>query len=175
MGDRTKYAFAALAIAASCATASLAVAAAGINCVQFVRSTSTILLAGDAWRWWDAAKKVYQRGPTPEPNAVLVFKRTNAMRAGHVAVVASILDRDTVLLNHANWGPDRAGKGRIDVGVPARDCSRRGDWSSICVWHDPSQSFGRPYAISGFVYPRGVAAPPAPAARPARNVAASPR
>ncbi len=171
MGDRTKYALAALAIAASCATGSLAVAA-GINCVEFVRSTSTILLAGDAWRWWDAAKGVYERGPTPEPNAVLVFKRTNAMRAGHVAVVASIIDRDTVLLNHANWGPERASKGRVDVGVPARDCSRRRDWSSICVWHDPSQSFGRPYAISGFVYPRDVPAPPP---RPARSIAAAPR
>lgn len=127
-------------------------AASAMNCVQYVRSASTFALSGNAWLWWYHAAGVYPRGHRPEKGAVMVFQRTRRLRDGHVALVARVLNRDTVLLDQANWAWQRARKGRVALGVKARDCSRHHDWSAVCVWNARAKTYGRPYPITGFIY-----------------------
>jgi surface antigen len=127
--------------------------ALAIDCVQYVKSSSNFGLSGNAWSWWDHAAGVYQRGREPRAGAVLVFERTRRMPAGHLALVAGVIDGATVLIDHANWSAIGGGDGRIRRGVPAVDCSLRHDWSAVCVWNSEFQSFGHPYAIAGFIYP----------------------
>jgi len=134
---------------------SLAVApqALAIDCVQYVKSSSNFGLSGNAWSWWDHAAGVYERGNIPRAGAVLVFERTRRMPSGHVALVARVIDDETVLIDHANWSATGGGDGRIRRGVPAIDCSLHHDWSAVCVWNGEFQSFGHPYATAGFIYP----------------------
>lgn len=128
--------------------------ALAVNCVEYVRWASDFKLSGNAWQWWRNAVGVYERGKTPSPGAVLVFSNQSKMRHGHVALVRDVIDRDTVLIDHANWAAARAEKGRIDKAVQVRDCSAKGDWSSVCVWNNKAGVFGRPYPVFGFIYAR---------------------
>ena len=128
--------------------------AEALNCVQYVRSATDFNLSGNAWQWWQHAAGLYRRGAEPLPRSVLVFKQTRRMRAGHVAVVARVLDDHTILLDHANWGYGRGPRGQIDRGIPAIDCSDRGDWSAVCVFNKKFGVYGAPYATYGFIYPR---------------------
>jgi surface antigen len=129
-------------------------AAQALNCVQFVRATTDFDLAGNAWQWWEHAAGFYQRGPEPHTRSVLVFKQTQHMRAGHVAIVSRVLDQHTILLDHANWGYGRGPKGQVDRGISAIDCSERGDWSAVCVYNKKFGVYGAPYPTYGFIYPR---------------------
>lgn len=142
--------FFALSVCLSLAVASPALA---VDCVQYVKSSSNFGLSGNAWSWWDHAAGVYERGNEPRVGAVLVFQRSRRMPSGHVALVAGIIDDETVLIDHANWSATGGGDGRIRRGVLAVDCSAHHDWSSVCVWNSEFHSFGNPYAIAGFIYP----------------------
>ncbi|MBM3555918.1 MAG: CHAP domain-containing protein, partial [Alphaproteobacteria bacterium] len=82
-----------------------------INCVQFVKQNSDFRVIGDGWRWWDNAAGHYARGKTPEVGSVLVFKKAKRMVHGHVALVSDVVDKRTILVDHANWAPRGSGKG----------------------------------------------------------------
>jgi surface antigen len=123
------------------------------NCVQFVKSSSTFELSGNAAEWWDRAAGVYERSNEPRTGSVLVFERTRRMPAGHVALVSRVVDDVTILIDHANWSTVGGGDGRVRKGVMAMDCSPSHDWSAVCVWNQEFGSFGRPYATAGFIYP----------------------
>lgn len=148
-------------------------AEAGISCVPFARAISAVNLQGDAWTWWSSAAGVYHRSQTPAAGAVLVMKRTERLRRGHVAVVAKILNSREILLDHANWKP-----GEIARGERAIDVSPNNDWSQVRVWHDDSGSYGvNVYPAYGFVHPIPpqadtpqveLAASPIPAFKPAK-------
>jgi len=132
----------------------------GINCVQYVRSVSDVELSGDGWMWWDRAGDRYERGNTPQPGAVMVFKRTKQMVHGHIAIVSELVDERTSRINHSNWAPRGGLRGRVDTDVTVQDISDNNDWSAVRVWYEKADNFGRPYPISGFVYsPSGGAAP----------------
>ena len=83
-----------------------------------------IELRGDAWRWWNAARGVYDRGHRPAAGAVLVLKRQRDSR-GHLAVVRRIVNSRLILADHANW----LNEGRIYRNTPIVDVSKKGDWS----------------------------------------------
>ena len=71
---------------------------------------SGIAIRGDAWTWWGQADDAaYLRGQRPQVGAVLVFKRTNRLHRGHVAVVARIVNHREILVTHANW----ANRGKV--------------------------------------------------------------
>ena len=149
MGKRTT----AIALSILVALASVSEALA-MNCVQYVKASSEFNISGNAWLWWDHAAGIYRRGKTPLEGSVLVFKRTNKMQSGHVALVARVLDDRTVLIDHANWGSGRREKGNVQTGVLAMDCSSRHDWSAVCVWNEKFDVYGHPYPTSGFIYPQ---------------------
>jgi surface antigen len=123
--------------------------------VQYARGASNVVLKGDAWTWWDkAARAKFARGHEPEVGAVMVFRKTQHLRRGHVAVVAEVVDEREVLIDHANWASRRAERGQVDTGVRVIDVSPSNDWSRVRVWHGPSETFGkRVYPAYGFIYP----------------------
>jgi hypothetical protein len=80
--------------------------------------------------------------------AILVFKRTQRIPSGHVAVVAKVISADEILVNHANWY-----RGRVNRGMSVIDTSPGHDWTSVAVIDLPSGTHGRDYPTYGFVYP----------------------
>lgn len=122
------------------------------NCVQFVHQVSSFQLSGDAWQWWRAAIGHYDRGRLPETSAVLVFDRSERMRHGHVALVSKVIDRRTIEIDHANWSIGSYGRGKITRNVRVVDVSERNDWTSVRVWNDVDDCWGRPYKTMGFIY-----------------------
>jgi surface antigen len=124
-----------------------------LNCVQYVRQVSQMDISGNAWMWWNNAKGRYNIGHHPARNSVLVFQRTKAMSAGHVAVVRDVLDRRTIRIEHANWAPRNGMKGRVSTEL-VEDVSVNNDWTSVRVMYKPSMSFGKPYATNGFIHQR---------------------
>jgi hypothetical protein len=132
-------------------------AASVLQCVQYAREVTQVPLKGDAWTWWGkAARAGLARGLAPEAGAILVFRRTDRLARGHVAVVAEVLGRREIAVDHANWAPrrDRKMRGQIDRAVRIVDVSPANDWSAVRVWHAPSDSLGqRIYSTYGFIYP----------------------
>ena len=130
--------------------------AAPLQCVQYAREVTNVPLQGDAWTWWDkAARQRLKRGRAPDAGSILVFRRTERLRRGHVAVVAEIVNRREIVVDHANWASARALRGRVDLAVRVVDVSFANDWSAVRVWHADSDSFGqRVYPTYGFVYAR---------------------
>lgn len=132
-------------------------AKAALQCVTYAREVTGLNLKGDAWRWWEAADGLYNRGNAPKDGAVLVFKRQGSMVHGHVAVVRKTTSSRVVLVDHANWAPRRsADRGKVAEAVPVMDVSPKNDWTQVRVWYEPSQQFGdRVYKTTGFVYRPG--------------------
>ena len=125
-----------------------------LNCVQFVQQISSINLHGDAWQWWEAALGYYDRGERPAVGAVMVFSRTLLLPHGHVAVVRSVQDPRTVLVDHANWSHVHGRRNGIEQAAAVIDVSPANDWSQVRVWYDPVGDIGQTvYALRGFVYP----------------------
>jgi surface antigen len=131
------------------------VEAARLQCVQYARIAANVPLKGDAWTWWDKARRAkFARGHVPEIGAVVVFRKTENLRRGHVAVVAAVVSDREVLIDHANWASRRAERGQVETGVRMIDVSPNNDWSQVRVWHGPSATFGkRVYPTYGFIYP----------------------
>ncbi len=142
---------AALAMSLSAVVATPAIASS-LQCVPYARAHSAIDLHGNAATWWAQAAGNYDRGQTPRPGSVLVFKATGAMRVGHVAVVKQIVDERHVVLNHANWSRP----GMIETSAMAEDVSEKGDWTDVRVWYAPTHSMGvRVSPAFGFIYAPG--------------------
>ncbi|MCM8733105.1 CHAP domain-containing protein [Azospirillum sp. A1-3] len=152
-GTAIGLSFAAL-IALSPLTVSTAAAQDG-DCVRTVRSISDFTIRGDAWTWWDHAAGQYDREHRPAVGSVLVFKRTGHMRRGHVSLVSAVIDRRTIEVDHSWLDGDGLRRGMRVV-----DVSRNNDWSSVRVWHEPTDQLGlRVYAAYGFIMPEGEEAP----------------
>jgi surface antigen len=123
------------------------------TCVKYVQAYGSVALRGDGWQWWDNAAGVYDRGNAPKPGAVLVLKRTGHLRSGHVAIVSKVIDRRTILVDHANWGWSRDTKGKVHLGMRVVDVSPKNDWSQTRFWFEPGDTLGsRTYPAYGFVY-----------------------
>ena len=118
------------------------------NCVLYARAETGVALFGDAGGWWDQANGRYQRGHAPAIGAILVFKRTQRIPSGHVAVVAKVISASEILVDHANWY-----HGRVNRGMSVIDTSPGHDWTSVAVMDLPSGTYGRDYPTHGFVYP----------------------
>lgn len=129
--------------------------AEALQCVPFAREISGISIRGDAWTWWSAAAGQYDRGHAPRIGAVVVFKKFAAMRYGHVAVVAHVVNSREVLVDHANWAPHRGrGRGQVSKMVAVTDVSPGNDWTEVRVWNASTRDFGtRTYPTYGFIYP----------------------
>ena len=121
-----------------------------LQCVPFVREITGIDIRGNANRWWELARGLYERSRRPEEGSILVMRGWKSDRRGHVAVVKEILDDRTIVIDHANWLND----GKIYLNAPVRDESPKNDWSRVRVWYTPGEQWGhRVYAAKGFIYP----------------------
>lgn len=119
-----------------------------ISCVPYARAISGIELRGDAWKWWDAASGLYDRGSQPKVGSIIVMKKVKTMPRGHVAVVTAVLNTREIQVDHANWR-----KGEIHKGALIRDVSPKNDWSLVQVWYPPIGDYGTgKYPVSGFIY-----------------------
>lgn len=124
------------------------------QCVPYARQVCRIPIRGDAHTWWyQAEEKGYSRGQRPKVGAVMVLSKTKRLKYGHLAVVKRIIDRRNIEVEHANWGGDRESRLIAYRNMPVVDTSKDNDWSSARFWNYPSASYGRVYAVSGFIYP----------------------
>jgi surface antigen len=125
----------------------------GISCVPYAREVSGILVAGNAWQWWDNAEGLYARGDRPEAGSVLNFRANFRMRLGHVAVVTQVVNSREVIVDHANW-PSGGGPGGVSHDVTVVDVSEANNWSAVRVELGRGGEFGSVYPTYGFIYNR---------------------
>ena len=125
----------------------------GSNCVTYVREVTGMEIAGNAGDWWDNAAGSYQRGHRPVPGSVLVFRPYGRMWAGHVAVVAKVVNGREILVNQANWP-----HGDVVEGAAVYDVSANNDWTTVRVANVGTMSWGRMNPTFGFIYPNGAPA-----------------
>src|SRR6516165_1932133 len=118
------------------------------NCALYARAETGVALFGSAGGWWDEANGRYERGHVPAVGSILVFKRTQQIPSGHVAVVAQVIGPREILVDHANWY-----HGAVTRGMSVIDTSSAHDWTSVAVINPPSGTLGRDYPTYGFVYP----------------------
>jgi hypothetical protein len=120
---------------------------APVQCAIYARRRTGLALSGRADDWWVQAEGRYRRSHAPEAGAVLIMGGT---ARGHIAVVADVLNRREILVDHANW----LGAGEIVRGALVRDVSEANDWSQVRVWHPPTRALGmRTYSGIGFIHP----------------------
>ncbi|MGA9658384.1 MAG: CHAP domain-containing protein [Asticcacaulis sp.] len=158
-----------------------------LQCVTFARQFTGMQIFGDAWTWWASATNRFEKGTTPKPGAVMVFKPQGKMNLGHVAVVSQIITDRYIQITHANWSPINGRRGQIEEHVNVLDVSDKGDWSRVKVWYGPLNDLGSTvYTTYGFIYQDPTAVhlgdkviniatpditPLAPMAKPAQQVA----
>lgn len=123
------------------------------QCAPYAREISGVQLRGDAGDWWYGAQGRYQRGTMPVHGAVLVLRKTNRLRYGHVAVVKQVLNPRLINVTHSNWGSDGRSRRIIYDSMRAEDISPNNNWSSVRFWNYEAGTFGFPYAAHGFIYP----------------------
>ncbi|MEJ0060841.1 MAG: CHAP domain-containing protein [Terricaulis sp.] len=118
-----------------------------VQCAIYARRRTGLALSGRAADWWTQAEGVYRRSHEPEAGAVFIMGGT---ARGHIAVVAEVLNRREILVDHANW----LGAGEVVRGALVKDVSEANDWSAVRVWHPPTNSLGmRTYSGVGFIHP----------------------
>lgn len=126
------------------------------QCVPFARQASGIQIFGDAWTWWSQAAGRYARGNLPKVGSVIVFKKTNQLRLGHVAVVSRVVEQRVLMLTHANWSRLNGERGHAEQDVTLYDVSPGNDWSVVKVWYrDTNGLGGSVYPVNGFIYGTG--------------------
>jgi surface antigen len=125
----------------------------GISCVPYARQASGIMVAGNAWQWWDNAEGLYARGTEPEAGSVLNFRSNGRMRLGHVAVVSRVVNAREVMVEHANW-PGAGDRGGVSHDVAVVDVSEANNWSAVRVELGHGGEFGSVYPTYGFIYNR---------------------
>ncbi len=123
-----------------------------MQCVPYAREESGIPIRGDAHTWWDQADGQYGRGAQPKVGAVMVLSKTPRLSYGHVAVVKKVVSKRLIEVAHSNWGSDKASRCIVYENMPVKDVSKNNDWSEAEFLDYPSNTFGRPYAVSGFIY-----------------------
>ena len=120
-------------------------------CVRYARQLTGFNIQGDAWAWWQNSAGRYQHGMRPVEGSVLVFRRTGRLHYGHVSTVSRVIDRRTILVDHS-WLEGYV----LHRGMKVVDTSPSNNWSSVKVWHEPSDNLGiRTYPTFGFIYPHG--------------------
>ncbi len=139
-------------LAAASGKAAMA-ASDGGNCALYARDVTGIHIEGNAGSWWDHAEGRYSRGHQPQIGAVLVFKPSPYMRAGHVAVVSRVLGAREIFVNQANWIP-----GRVVEDAAVFDASPNNDWTMVRVANIRTTTWGRYNPAFGFIYPNQSAA-----------------
>lgn len=150
-----------LALAAVCAGAAAQAAdggfdgriGTGLECVPYARAMSGVQIHGNAWTWWDQARRDYDEGSRPRFGAVLVFKPHGPMRLGHVAVVSKVVGPRILMVSHANWSRIGGVRGQVERDVTLVDVSARNDWSEVRVWWHDGHGLGTTaYPVYGFIY-----------------------
>lgn len=122
-----------------------------LQCAPYARSVAGLQLSGDAADWWPQAAGRYPRGSSPQPGSVLVFRRTDRLRSGHVSVVERVVGPRQVLVTQANWV-----RGHLARGEPVVDVSPANDWSLVRVWWQPTGTLGiTAFPTFGFIEPAG--------------------
>lgn len=141
-----------------------------MTCVPYARKVSGIPLSGDAWEWWREASGRYAESREPVPGGILVFRRTDRLPSGHLAVVSSVLSPRRITVTQANWLPYR-----ITSDQPVLDVSAGNDWSAVRVWWPPAHAWGvTVFPTYGFILPEPAAAEhPAGSAAPGEPMASA--
>jgi hypothetical protein len=122
---------------------------AAVECVPFARALTGVSLSGAAAEWWQQAEGRYPRMQAPEVGSVLVFRRSDRLPSGHVAVVSRVLSRRQIMVTQANWVHHR-----ITEDQPVIDVSAKRDWSMVRVWWPPARQMGvADYPAFGFIRP----------------------
>jgi hypothetical protein len=122
------------------------------QCVPYARQVSGIELHGDAWTWWEGAAGRFERGSRPLAGSVLVLRRSERLRWGHLAVVTAIDGPRRIRLTHTNWGNDPETRRRVYRDMTAMDVSPDNRWTEIRFWNREAGAYGRPYPAHGFIY-----------------------
>lgn len=117
-------------------------------CVPYARVVSRIDIQGNAGTWWSRAANRYARGQAPESGAVLNFRSTRQLPMGHVAVVSAVISDREILVDQANWIPNK-----ITRGTRVVDVSAGNDWSAVKV-ENGGGTLGAAYPTFGFIYPK---------------------
>lgn len=139
----------ALAGLASCAAVSAPGPEVVTECVPFARAVAELPIYGNAADWWTRAQGRYQRSSAPSVGSVMVFRRTQRLPYGHVAVVSRVLSERRIFLTHANWVPHRVSEDVLTI-----DVSEKNDWSQVRVWWPPTNQLGASaYPAYGFIQP----------------------
>ncbi|NHO34167.1 CHAP domain-containing protein [Acetobacter fallax] len=125
-------------------------AARVIQCVEFAKSESEVVLSGNARDWWYNAAGRYARGAAPEVGSVLNFRPIRRMPLGHVAIVTGTLNSRVIIIDQSHWG-----QSGISRNVRVVDVSPDNNWSAVRVeLNGRSNTFGSIYPTYGFIYPR---------------------
>jgi surface antigen len=120
-----------------------------VECAPFARALTGVALSGAAADWWRQADSRYRRTQRPEVGSVLVFRRSDRLPAGHVAVVSQVTSQRQIMVTQANWVHHR-----VTEDQPVIDVSADGDWSSVRVWWPPSGQMGvTRFSTFGFIRP----------------------
>lgn len=128
-----------------------------IQCVAYAKTASDVVLHGNARDWWHNAAGVYERGSAPETGSVLNFRGIRRMPLGHVAVVRSVVNSRTIIIDQSHWAQNG-----ISHNTPVIDVSPNNDWSAVRVaLNNRSGSFGSIYPTYGFIYGRRPGSAPA--------------
>jgi surface antigen len=125
----------------------------GISCVPYAREVSGIIVAGNAWQWWQNAAGQYARGDQPEAGSVLNFRANSRMPLGHVAVVSHVINAREIVVDQANWG-GYGMRGGVSHNVAIVDVSEANNWSAVRVSLGRGGEFGSVYPTYGFIYNR---------------------
>ena len=145
----------------------------GGQCVPIARKMSGVQIFGDAWTWWDQAAGRYRRGGRVKEGAVLVFRPTERMRLGHVAVISRVISPTIAMVTHSNWSRIHGEREQVERDVTLVDVSRHNDWSRVRIWYDSVGGLGgSTYNTYGFIYgtPERSASGKVRPARPARGL-----
>lgn len=127
----------------------------GISCVPYARQATGMAISGNGGQWWSNAAGLYARDNRPEVGAIMAFRSSGGMRAGHVAVVERVISSREVLIHHANWGGPGIRRGSIMRGVSVVDASPNNDWTQVRVQVGYSnENYGRTYPTYGFIHNR---------------------
>jgi hypothetical protein len=119
------------------------------ECAPFARALTGLRLHGEAADWWWEADGRYARQSQPAEGSVLVFRRSDRLPSGHVAVVSQVLSARQILVTQANWVHHR-----VTQDQPVVDVSPHNDWSLVHAWWPPSGAMGvTDYPAYGFIRP----------------------
>lgn len=129
----------------------LSVSVFALECVEYVRQQDGRTNFpqtggyGEAYRWWSTAgNNGYVTVGIPKVGAVLVWKQSSSLSAGHVAIVSQEVNATTIKVRHANWPIGTLGHEDVVTKTNSGD-----QWTSVAVGGGGSN------AVYGFIYQAG--------------------